>query len=126
APFNGDTGQESLRDLRRAVRGGLNVRMDTPYAELSAAERALIWEGAGEWYGIEGFFSWLEERRYKVQARIMIARYRGYAECPDCHGTRLVQEAQNIRIAGKNIGELCDLSVVDLSAWFDSLKLTKE
>jgi len=126
APWNGEMGQESVADLRKHNKR-LKIRMGVPWNELSAEEQRLVREGdGGAWYGIEGFFRWLEDRRYKVQSRIMIARYRGYTECPDCHGLRLRSQALSIRLAGKNIGEVCDMSVEQLSSWFAALPLSRD
>lgn len=125
APWRGEAGRESLYDLE-AEADSLNVRMDVPWEKLTKRELKIVIDGKGDWYGIRGFFQWLEDRRYKVQARVMIARYRGYTPCPDCEGYRLRQEALRIDVGGKHLGELCAMSVKDLAAWFDSLKLRKD
>ncbi len=125
APWKGESGQECLRDLRRMSKQ-LDVRMDIPWEKLTEREQRLVREGEGKWYGIKGFFDWLEERRYKVQARVMIARFRGYTDCPDCEGYRLRREGLSIKIGGRHIGELCDLSVKELIKWFNGLKLTTD
>lgn len=125
AAFSGESNQECLRDLKK-VAADISVRLDVPWNKLTEIERKMVREGKDKWYGIKGFFDWLETKRYKVQARIMIARYRGYTECPDCRGTRLRKEAMAVRIGGLHIGEVCDLSVKELSAWINDLKLTKE
>ncbi len=123
ACFSGDAGKECLEDLRRESRK-LKVRMSVPYNELAEREKEIIWHGEGKWYGIDGFFEWLEDRRYKIQARVMLARYRGYDECPDCLGQRLKKEALAVKLGGHHIGEICALSVDRAFDWLSSLKLT--
>jgi excinuclease ABC subunit A len=125
APWSGEAGQECLKDLRRESKS-LGVRMSVPWEDLKEEERDLIIHGKDKWYGIDGFFQWLEERRYKVQARVMLARYRGYSPCPDCGGYRLQKKALAVRVGGLHLGEVCDLSVQDLAAWINTLELTKE
>jgi len=123
APWKGETGQECVSDLWTFATQ-LRIRTTTPWKDLTERERDLVRNGEGKWYGIAGYFKWLEERRYKVQARVQIARFRGYTECPDCKGRRLRAEADAIRIAGRSLGELCDWSVEKLAAWFDELSLS--
>jgi excinuclease ABC subunit A len=125
APWRGESGQECVADLRK-VAGKLGVRLDTPWADLTDEERDIVINGRGKWYGINGFFDWLEERRYKVQARIMIARYRGYVDCPDCGGTRLRPEALAIRLGGLHIGQVCAMTVSDVLRWVESLELAPD
>ncbi|MBI1292180.1 excinuclease ABC subunit A [bacterium] len=124
APWNGEAGQECLSDLWSHA-PLLKIRMTVPWKDLTDRERKLVRDGEGKWYGINGFFRWLEERRYKVQARVQIARYRGYTMCPDCQGRRLRPEAVAIKLGGLSIGELCDFPVERLIPWFDELKLSE-
>ncbi len=125
APWNGEAGRQCLEDLRD-LSDELNVRLDVPWEKLNKRERRIVRDGQGDWYGIRGYFDWLADRRYKVQARVMIARYRGYSPCPDCEGYRLRDESLNIRVDGRHIGEICDLSVKELAEWFDQLKLSRD
>lgn len=94
-----------------------------PYADLSAAEKKLLWEGNSQFSGIRGFFRWVERQQAKIQYRVMLARFRGKTTCPVCEGARLRPEAQYVKIAGKNIGDLVRMPVKDLAAWFASLQL---
>ncbi|CAN5237998.1 excinuclease ABC subunit UvrA [soil metagenome] len=125
ACWNGESGGEWLADLRARSRE-LDIRMNIPWSSLSDREQDLVRNGLGKWDGVRGYFTYLESKRYKMQARIAIARYRGYTDCPDCHGWRLRPEANVIHIAGKNIGQLCEMQVKDLIVWFDALKLSGE
>ncbi|MCX7766666.1 MAG: excinuclease ABC subunit UvrA, partial [Candidatus Sumerlaeia bacterium] len=72
---------------------------------------------------LKGFFDWLESKRYKVQYRVLLTRYRSYVTCPNCNGTRLNPEALQVKIAGKNIAELSAMSVHQLCQWFAELEL---
>lgn len=94
-----------------------------PYYELTKEERRFLWEGNNQVHGINDFFRMLEENVYKIQYRVMLARYRGKTLCPVCHGTRLKPEAGYVRVDGKNISELVDLPITELKQFFDNLKL---
>ena len=72
---------------------------------------------------IEDFFQWLETKRYKVHVRVFLSKYRAYTTCERCGGTRLKEEALNIRIAGRNIAELCEMGIEDLRILFDAMEL---
>ncbi|WP_417008262.1 excinuclease ABC subunit UvrA [Bacteroides congonensis] len=97
----------------------------TPYFELTDAQRRLLWEGNQYFHGINDFFKMLEENQYKIQYRVMLARYRGKTLCPKCHGTRLKPEAGYVRVGGKNISELVDLPITELKLFFDGLELNE-
>ncbi len=97
----------------------------TPYYELTDEQRRILWEGNQYFHGINDFFKMLEENQYKIQYRVMLARYRGKTLCPQCHGTRLKPEAGYVRVGGKNISELVDLPITELKQFFDNLKLSE-
>lgn len=97
-----------------------------PYFELTREEKDILWHGKGNWEGIDGFFRWVDENQYKIQYRVLKARYRGKTLCPDCHGTRLRPDAQYVKIAGKSISELTMLPISDLTEFFKTLELTDE
>lgn len=123
AAWNTPTAREMYDYLRSFPK--LAIPWDVPFERLSETQRRRLVDGEGKWPGIRGFFQWLEEKRYKVQNRVMLARYRGYTSCPDCKGTRLVPDALHARIAGKTIAELWAKSVKDLRRWFlEELALT--
>ena len=94
-----------------------------PIIDLTKQQHKALWEGNEHVQGINDFFAEVERNLYKVQYRVLLSRYRGRTLCPDCHGYRLRKEALYIHIGGKNIGELCEMPVRDLAAWFDELKL---
>ena len=97
----------------------------TPYYELTDEQRRTLWEGNQYFHGINDFFKMLEENQYKIQYRVMLARYRGKTICPKCHGTRLKPEAGYVRVDGKSISELVDLPITELKEFFDHLNLNE-
>jgi excinuclease ABC subunit A len=96
-----------------------------PYSELTDEQRELLWNGAKGVDGINAFFAYLEEKKYKIQNRVMIARYSGKTVCPDCKGSRLRKDAGYVKIAGKSIQELVLLPVDELSQLFNTITLTE-
>ncbi len=95
-----------------------------PYQDLTKAERRLLWRGNGSIYGIDDFFSELQEKMYKIQNRVMLARYRGRTKCPTCDGGRLREEATYVKIVGKDITELVELPIDELLEFFIGIELT--
>jgi excinuclease ABC subunit A len=91
-------------------------------ADLTDEQYKMLWEGAGNVYGINNFFKEVEQNLYKVQYRVLLSRYRGRTQCPDCNGYRLRNEALYVKVDGKNIGELSDIPVKYLKQWFDELE----
>jgi len=94
-----------------------------PVIDLTKQQYKTLWEGNEHVQGINDFFAEVERNLYKVQYRVLLSRYRGRTECPDCKGYRLRKEALYVKIGGKHIGELCEIPVKDLSAWFEELLL---
>lgn len=97
-----------------------------PYIDLSQEQRDILWHGRGEFTGIDGFFKMVNENLYKVQYRVMLARYRGKTTCPACNGGRLRQEASYVRINGKTITDIVKIPIKHLAVWFDNLNLDKQ
>ena len=96
----------------------------TPFYALTPEQKQLIWTGNEYFRGLHSFFRELEDKQYsKIQYRVMLARYRGKTICPVCHGTRLRPEAGYVLVNGKNIQQLCAMSVDQLAQWLDQLKL---
>ncbi len=94
-----------------------------PYYDLTQKEKDLLWHGARGLHGIDDFFKFVEENLYKIQYRVMLARYRGKTVCPTCKGARLRPEALYVKVGGKNIAELVAMPVTAAKAFFDQLKL---
>lgn len=95
----------------------------TPYYDLTQAEKDYLWHGPREKACIDSFFRFVEENQYKIQYRVMLARYRGKTLCPTCHGARLKKEATYVKIGGRDICELVEMPVSELAKWFDALQL---
>jgi excinuclease ABC subunit A len=114
-----------LQEARKWARGR-GIPTNVPWRQLSAEHRRLILEGDPEnkYDGVKGFFNWLERKKYKLHVRVFLSRFRGYATCPDCGGTRLRPEARAVRITGKSITDLCKLTVKEARKFFTELELT--
>jgi excinuclease ABC subunit A len=120
APFQTPSNKECQDDLEQ-----LKVRLDVPWKQLRETERRLVLDGdpnyrpggwrKGQWYGVRGFFRYLETKKYKMHVRVMLARYRGYDPCTVCGGTRLRQEALSVRVAGRTIADLEALPVGEVA-----------
>src|SRR6202022_3409852 len=123
APWNTPAYESAYRDLFRACRR-YSVRTDVPVERLSPHEREVLYRGRGEFYGISGFFDWLETKRYKIHVRVLLARYRAYNPCTDCGGARLCPASLSVRFRGRTIAELANLSLAELQRWFADLRLT--
>ncbi len=109
-----------------------NFPIFTPYYQLTQQQKDVLWHGVeevNEWGNrsicIDEFFRMLRENQYKIQYRVMLARYRGKTVCPTCHGHRLKREAEYVKVGGKSISELCDMSISALCDFFQNLKLSK-
>lgn len=96
----------------------------TPYNQLTREQKDILWHGNGRWTGIDGFFRWVDENQYKIQYRVMKARYRGKTECPECHGSRLHKDVEYVKVGGMSISELVRMPVDRLVQFFDQLKLS--
>ena len=94
-----------------------------PYYDLTQKDKDLLWHGARGLHGIDDFFKFVEENLYKIQYRVMLARYRGKTVCPTCKGARLRPEALYVKVGGKNIAELVAMPVTAAKVFFDQLKL---
>ena len=95
-----------------------------PWYELSAEQRQLVWDGNKYFTGLTDFFKELEEKSYKIQNRVLLARYRGKTRCHSCHGRRLRKEANYVKIQGKSISDLVEISIEKLQAFFKELTLS--
>ncbi|MGA0134180.1 MAG: excinuclease ABC subunit UvrA, partial [Opitutales bacterium] len=124
APFQGTVYGESQKDLARACRRA-GVPMDVPWRRLSKTHRKFVEDGEpgyepgqweSKWYGIRGFFRWLEGTTYKMHVRVFLSRWRAYEECPACHGRRFREESLWWRWRGRTLPELYALPVTALRA----------
>ncbi len=105
-----------------APRAGFPIHR--PYDELTQEQKDFLWHGGYGFEGIDGFFRMVEANNYKIQYRVMMARYRGKTVCPDCHGSRLRKDASYVKVGGRTITELVRMPVTELAAFFDSLTLS--
>ena len=95
----------------------------TPYHALTDAERELLWRGNEYFYGIDDFFAFVDTQRHKVQYRALKSRYMGKTTCPECHGARLRKEALYVKVGGKSIAELVQMTIGEVVAFFENLTL---
>ena len=100
-----------------------NFPIHTPYHALTADEKLLLWRGNDYFNGLDDFFRYIDKERYKIQFRVMKARYTGKTICPECGGARLKKEAFYVRVGGKNMAELVSMPVKELIPFFDNLQL---
>lgn len=96
-----------------------------PIIDLTKEQYKILWEGNSFVQGINDFFREVEANLYKVQYRVLLSRYRGRTQCPDCNGYRLRKEALYVKVGGMHIGELCEMPVRDLQTWFAALALSE-
>jgi excinuclease ABC subunit A len=99
----------------------INFPIHKAIADFSDKQYQILWEGSNGVLGINDFFKDVEQQLYKVQYRVLLSRYRGRTQCPDCNGYRLRKEALYVKINDRHIGELCEFPVKDLKVWFDEL-----
>ena len=102
-----------------------NFPIHKPIVELSKKDYDLLWSGNQHFDGLNAFFKMLEKETYKIQYRVMLARYRGKTVCPDCEGTRLRKDANYVKIDGKCINDLVLSPVTDLIVFFKTIKLNE-
>ena len=124
ACWHGPKLSEWKTDFLRAV-AKRNFPIYKPYYELSEAEKDLLWHGAPGIYGIDNFFQFAESQQYKIQYRVMLARYRGKTICPECHGARLRKEALYVQVAGKTIAEVVQMPISALREWVNGITLNE-
>lgn len=123
APWRSETMSEWQKPLVKNA-----IKFDFPihrsYNELTQKEKDVLWNGNSYFEGIHDFFKHLESKTYKIQYRVMLSRYRGRTNCPDCRGTRLRKDAQYVKIADTSITDLVLMPIEDVLVFFEKLKLT--
>lgn len=106
------------------IAGNIDFPVHKPYSELTDEQKDILWHGNGKFTGcIDDFFQMVDENQYKIQYRVLKARYRGKTLCPECHGSRLKKSAQYVKIAGKSITDLVKMPIWDLHKWISDLNL---
>jgi excinuclease ABC subunit A len=128
-PWNRPKYKPWFSELRRLA-PELGVPLDVPWRDLPEAARETVLrgkpaaDGKAGFVGVYGFFAQMERKKYKLHVRVMLSKYRGYAECPDCRGQRLRAEARSVRINEKNICQASALTIAQAKEFFDTLKLS--
>ncbi|MBK1790286.1 excinuclease ABC subunit UvrA [Persicirhabdus sediminis] len=134
-PFQTARGAECQRDLIAACKSA-GVDTKTPYAELSQDDKNWLMYGdedgkakrktkrRGGWYGVKGFFDWLETKTYKMHVRIFLSQYKSYTTCGVCDGGRLQPEALVYSVAGKSLPELWAMPIKQLQSWLAELEIS--
>ncbi len=131
ACWKGEKMSEWKKEFVRTA-GRYDFPVFTPYSQLTQQQKEFLWHGVperNEWGNvsicIDEFFRMLKENQYKIQYRVMLARYRGKTICPTCHGRRLKKEAEYVKIGGKSITDLCQMSIESLHGFFRHLQLSE-
>jgi excinuclease ABC subunit A len=115
--------REHFNSMKRQARLK-GVPLDVSYFKLGPVQRKWLMEGDREFIGIRRFFDFLEQKKYKLHVRVFLSRYRGYTLCPECQGSRLRREALHVRIAGKNIAEVCQMCIRDAREFLHQLRFS--
>jgi excinuclease ABC subunit A len=123
-PWTKPQGKEWFDDFAAKTNG--RIRLDVPFCDLSEDEVRLVMEGERKIDGVRQFFNYLETKKYKLHVRVFLSRYRGYARCPDCGGSRLRREALYVRIGGRTIADVVRLNIAQALDFFEHLELTPE
>ena len=101
-----------------------SIPLDVPWYELDPEQQRQITEGEGRFMGVRGFFQHLERKKYKLHVRVFLSRYRGYSLCSTCSGSRLRLEARQVKIEGKNVCQVCSMTVEEAARFFEKIELT--
>lgn len=125
APWNSAGYEDCYEDLEKAS-AKYGLRLNVPINELTQTEWDLLYNGRSKWYGIKGFFEWLETKKYKIHVRVKLAKYRSYEPCPNCHGSRLKTAAANVKFRDLTIGDLFAMNVKTARKFWEFLALSKE
>src|SRR6266481_1931206 len=112
-------------ELKRFARQA-EIPLDVPWHELDPDQQKLIVNGDGHFSGVRGFFQHLERKKYKLHVRVFLSRYRGYSLCSTCSGTRLRPDARQVKIEGKDICQVCSMTVEQAARFFDQINLSPQ
>src|SRR5712691_3628413 len=125
APWNSPGYEDCYDDLEKAAKK-YGLRLDVPIDQLAPAEWELLYRGRGKWYGIKGFFDWLETKKYKIHVRVKLAKYRSYEPCPQCHGSRLKAAADHVRFREHRVADLFSMNVKTARHFWEYLAMSKQ
>ena len=124
-PWNKPKYRPVFTEMKRFAKQN-EIPLDVPWGELEAEQQELILCGEDDFLGVRGFFQYLERKKYKLHIRVFLSRYRGYSTCPDCRGSRLRLEARQVKINGRNICDVCAMTVEDAAKFFAGVELSAE
>ena len=124
-PWNKPKYKPLFAEMKRFAKQA-EIPLDAPWGELEAEQQELILNGDGDFLGVRGFFQYLERKKYKLHIRVFLSRYRGYSTCPECHGNRLRLEARQVKISGRNVCDVCAMTVEDGATFFAGVQLSAE
>ncbi|HEX7150500.1 MAG TPA: excinuclease ABC subunit UvrA [Thermoanaerobaculia bacterium] len=124
APWNSAGYEDCYEDLAKGAKK-YGLRLDVPIKDLTPAEWDLLYNGRSKWYGIKGFFEWLETKKYKIHVRVKLAKYRSYEPCPKCNGSRLKAAADNVKFRELTVGNLFHMDVKSARRFWEYLALSK-
>ncbi|MEF9932065.1 MAG: excinuclease ABC subunit A, partial [Bacteroidales bacterium] len=122
ACWRGETMSNYLKEFI-AVSNKFDFPIHRPYANLTKEQKKLLWNGNSYFTGINVFFEMVDSMKYKIQYKYMLARYSGKTTCKECDGSRLRKDTNYVKIGGKTITELMDMSISNLNVFFNKLKL---
>lgn len=125
--WNSDKHSQHLRALIR-IAPKYGIPLDVPYSKLPASAKKIIWQGAPKdgFIGIDGFFKEVErEAQYKMHYRVLLNRYRGYTTCPDCGGARLRKEALYVKVAGKTIFDMVQMTIGEAYQFIKTMEISR-
>ena len=112
-------------DLKRYAKAA-GIPLDMAWIDLAEEHKNLVLNGEGKFLGVRGFFAHLERKKYKLHVRVFLSRYRGYSTCSECNGSRLRMEARQVKIQGRNLCEICALTVEDALKFFEQVQLSPQ
>jgi len=124
-PWNKPKYRPVFTEMKRFAKQS-EIPLDVPWVELEPEQQELILKGEGDFLGVRGFFQYLERKKYKLHIRVFLSRYRGYSTCPECNGSRLRLEARQVKINGRNICEVCAMTVEDAAKFFAGVELSAQ
>ncbi len=124
APWNSAGYEDCYEDLKKYA-AKYKLRMNVPIKSLTAEEYDVLYTGRGKWYGIKGFFEWLETKKYKIHVRVKLAKYRSYEPCPQCHGSRLKDVVNNVKFRDLTVAQLFAMNVKTARRFWEYLALSK-
>jgi len=124
-PWTKPKGKPLMAELKRYAKQ-VGIPLDMPWADLSPDHRRIVIEGDKKFLGMRGFFQHLERKKYKLHVRVFLSRYRGYSTCSHCGGARLRREAQQVKIDGKNICQVCAMTVEQGADFFKNVRLSPQ